>query len=53
MRITVFGQGNRIGVDAPEGFASNAEFVKSRTAGPTANGAAVRTLMNADGTLSG
>jgi 8-hydroxy-5-deazaflavin:NADPH oxidoreductase len=27
---------NRIGVDAPEGFASNAEFVKSRTGGPTA-----------------
>jgi len=27
---------NRIGVDAPEGSASNAEFVKSRTGGPTA-----------------
>jgi 8-hydroxy-5-deazaflavin:NADPH oxidoreductase len=27
---------NRIGVSAPEGFASNAEFVKSRTGGPTA-----------------
>lgn len=27
---------NLIGVSPPEGFASNAEFVKSRTAGPTA-----------------
>jgi hypothetical protein len=27
---------NLIGVDAPDGFASNAEFVKSRTGGPTA-----------------
>src|ERR1700676_1581651 len=27
---------NRIGVSAPQGFASNAEFVKSRTHGPTA-----------------
>lgn len=27
---------NRIGVAAPEGFASNAEFVKSKTGGPTA-----------------
>jgi 8-hydroxy-5-deazaflavin:NADPH oxidoreductase len=27
---------NRIGVDAPHGFASNAEFVKSQTGGPTA-----------------
>ncbi|HEY1516658.1 MAG TPA: hypothetical protein VGF91_09575 [Solirubrobacteraceae bacterium] len=27
---------NRIGVDAPGGFTSNAEFVKSRTGGPTA-----------------
>src|SRR3954468_7111477 len=26
---------NRIGVEPPEGFASNAEFVKSRTGGPT------------------
>jgi 8-hydroxy-5-deazaflavin:NADPH oxidoreductase len=27
---------NRVGVDPPAGFASNAEFVKSRTNGPTA-----------------
>jgi predicted dinucleotide-binding enzyme len=27
---------NRYGVDAPQGFSSNAEFVKSRTGGPTA-----------------
>ncbi len=27
---------NRYGVGAPEGFASNAEFVKSKTGGPTA-----------------
>src|SRR5690348_9603620 len=27
---------NRIGVGPPDGFASNAEFVKSRTGGPTA-----------------
>jgi hypothetical protein len=27
---------NRIGVETPEGFASNAPFVKSRTRGPTA-----------------
>jgi hypothetical protein len=27
---------NRIGVGAPAGFTSNAEFVKSRTGGPTA-----------------
>jgi predicted dinucleotide-binding enzyme len=33
---TVIDATNRIGVRAPEGFASNAEFVKSRTGGPTA-----------------
>src|ERR1700748_680407 len=33
---TVIDATNRIGVDAPDGFASNAEFVKSRTGGPTA-----------------
>jgi 8-hydroxy-5-deazaflavin:NADPH oxidoreductase len=33
---TVIDATNRIGVAAPEGFASNAEFVKSRTGGPTA-----------------
>src|SRR6201993_3009356 len=33
---TVIDATNRIGVGAPEGFASNAEFVKSRTGGPTA-----------------
>jgi hypothetical protein len=33
---TVIDATNRIGVCAPDGFASNAEFVKSRTAGPTA-----------------
>ncbi len=33
---TVIDATNRIGVDSPEGFASNAEFVKSRTNGPTA-----------------
>ena len=33
---TVIDATNRIGVDAPNGFASNAEFVKSRTNGPTA-----------------
>ncbi|HEY0515843.1 MAG TPA: hypothetical protein VGD00_01870 [Solirubrobacteraceae bacterium] len=33
---TVIDATNRIGVDAPDGFASNAEFVKSRTNGPTA-----------------
>ena len=33
---TVIDATNRIGVDAPEGFASNAEFVKSKTNGPTA-----------------
>src|ERR1700751_3263887 len=33
---TVIDATNRIGVEAPEGFASNAEFVKSRAGGPTA-----------------
>jgi 8-hydroxy-5-deazaflavin:NADPH oxidoreductase len=33
---TVIDATNRIGVGAPQGFASNAEFVKSRTGGPTA-----------------
>jgi 8-hydroxy-5-deazaflavin:NADPH oxidoreductase len=33
---TVIDATNRIGVGPPEGFASNAEFVKSRTGGPTA-----------------
>jgi predicted dinucleotide-binding enzyme len=33
---TVIDATNRIGVDPPEGFTSNAEFVKSRTGGPTA-----------------
>jgi 8-hydroxy-5-deazaflavin:NADPH oxidoreductase len=33
---TVIDATNRIGVDAPDGFASDAEFVKSRTGGPTA-----------------
>ncbi len=33
---TVIDATNRIGVDAPEGFASNTEFVKSITGGPTA-----------------
>jgi len=33
---TVVDATNRIGVDTPEGFASNAEFVKSKTNGPTA-----------------
>jgi hypothetical protein len=33
---TVIDATNRIGVDAPDGFSSNAEFVKSRTGGPTA-----------------
>ena len=33
---TVIDATNRIGVSAPDGFASNAEFVKSRTGGPTA-----------------
>lgn len=33
---TVIDATNRIGVSAPDGFASNAEFVKSKTGGPTA-----------------
>lgn len=33
---TVIDATNRIGVDPPEGFRSNAEFVKSKTNGPTA-----------------
>jgi predicted dinucleotide-binding enzyme len=33
---TVIDATNRIGVDAPDGFGSNAEFVKSKTNGPTA-----------------
>jgi hypothetical protein len=33
---TVIDATNRIGVGAPDGFASNAEFVKSKTGGPTA-----------------
>jgi 8-hydroxy-5-deazaflavin:NADPH oxidoreductase len=33
---TVIDATNRFGVGAPDGFASNAEFVKSRTGGPTA-----------------
>src|SRR5918911_5676394 len=33
---TVIDATNRVGVDPPEGFSSNAEFVKSRTNGPTA-----------------
>ena len=33
---TVIDATNRIGVDPPEGFASNAEFIKSVTEGPTA-----------------
>ncbi len=33
---TVIDATNRIGVDPPEGFASNAEFIKSATGGPTA-----------------
>src|SRR6201986_1762661 len=33
---TVIDATNRIGVAAPDGFASNAEFVKSRTGGPKA-----------------
>jgi predicted dinucleotide-binding enzyme len=33
---TVIDATNRIGVDAPDGFASNAEYVKSKTNGPTA-----------------
>src|SRR3712207_5440553 len=33
---TVVDATNLVGVDPPEGFSSNAEFVKSRTNGPTA-----------------
>jgi len=33
---TVVDATNRVGVDLPEGFSSNAEYVKSRTEGPTA-----------------
>jgi 8-hydroxy-5-deazaflavin:NADPH oxidoreductase len=33
---TVIDATNRVGVDPPSGFASNAEFVKSKTNGPTA-----------------
>ena len=33
---TVIDATNRYGVGAPDGFASNAEFVKSKTGGPTA-----------------
>jgi 8-hydroxy-5-deazaflavin:NADPH oxidoreductase len=33
---TVIDATNRYGVDPPDGFASNAEFVKSKTNGPTA-----------------
>jgi predicted dinucleotide-binding enzyme len=33
---TVIDATNRIGVEPPEGFSSNAEYVKSRTNGPTA-----------------
>jgi 8-hydroxy-5-deazaflavin:NADPH oxidoreductase len=33
---TVIDATNRYGVDPPQGFASNTEFVKSRTGGPTA-----------------
>jgi predicted dinucleotide-binding enzyme len=33
---TVIDATNRIGIGAPDGFASNAEFVKSRSRGPTA-----------------
>ena len=33
---TVIDATNRFGVGAPDGFASNAEFVKSKTGGPTA-----------------
>ncbi|HZA25481.1 MAG TPA: dinucleotide-binding protein, partial [Dehalococcoidia bacterium] len=33
---TVIDATNRIGVDPPAGFRSNAEFVKSKTNGPTA-----------------
>jgi predicted dinucleotide-binding enzyme len=33
---TVIDATNRLGTDPPDGFASNAEFVKSKTNGPTA-----------------
>jgi 8-hydroxy-5-deazaflavin:NADPH oxidoreductase len=33
---TVIDATNRVGVEPPEGFSSNAEYVKSRTNGPTA-----------------
>ena len=33
---TVIDATNRIGVEPPPGFASNAEFMKSKTGGPTA-----------------
>ena len=33
---TVIDATNRVGVEPPEGFSSNAEYVKSRTGGPTA-----------------
>jgi len=33
---TVIDATNRVGTDPPSGFASNAEFVKSKTGGPTA-----------------
>src|SRR5215210_2664852 len=33
---TVIDATNLVGVDPPEGFSSNAEYVKSRTSGPTA-----------------
>jgi len=33
---TVVDATNRVGVEPPEGFSSNAEYVKSRTGGPTA-----------------
>jgi predicted dinucleotide-binding enzyme len=35
-RITVIDATNLVGVDPPSGFSSNAEFVKSKTNGPTA-----------------
>jgi predicted dinucleotide-binding enzyme len=36
MRIATIGKTNLFGADRPSGFRSNAEFVKSRTNGPTA-----------------
>jgi 8-hydroxy-5-deazaflavin:NADPH oxidoreductase len=33
---TVIDATNLVGVDPPDGFASNAEFIKSKTGGPTA-----------------